>query len=122
MTTVIASHNLREMEDICDTVGLLHKSDLLFVRELYDMKADTHKIQAVFNKPFESSELAPLTVSGFSRRGSLISFMTKGSIDEINQVMAEKNPIFFECLPLTLEEIFIGEMEAMGYDFSNLDY
>lgn len=122
MTTVIASHNLREMEDICDTVGLLHKSRLLFVRELDEMKSDIHKVQAVFDKALDPTELAPLSVSGYNRRGSLVSFIAKGSVDDIGAVIKEKSPVFYECIPLTLEEIFISEMEAKGYDFSNLDY
>lgn len=122
MTTVIASHNLREMEDICDTVGLLHKGDLLFVRELDDMKSDMHKIQAVFDRVFDPADLAPLKISGYSRRGSLVSFIARGTVDEINAVMSEKSPVFCECIPLTLEEIFISEMEEKGYDFSKLDY
>lgn len=122
MTTVIASHNLREMEDICDTVGLLHKSELLFVRELDDMKSGFHKVQAIFSTDFELSQLAPMSIRGYSKRGSLVSFIVKGSLDEINAQMTEKNPVFYETVPLTLEEIFISEMEEKGYDFSKLDY
>ena len=122
MTTLIASHNLREMEDICDTVGLLHGGDLLFVRELDDMKSDFHKVQAIFEGEFDESMLAPLKILGYSRRGSLVSFIARGSADEVNKHMNEKNPTFYETIPLTLEEIFISEMEEKGYDFSKLDY
>ncbi len=122
MTTIIASHNLREMEDICDTVGLLHKSDLLFVRELDDMKSELHKVQAIFEGEFDASILKPMSIIGYNRRGSLVSFVARGSLDEINAVMIEKSPTFFETVPLTLEEIFISEMEDKGYDFSKLDY
>lgn len=122
MTTIIASHNLREMEDICDTVGLLHKGDLLFVRELDDMKSEFHKIQAIFEGEFDAANLAPMKILAYSRRGSLVSFIARGTIDEINRQMTEKNPVFYETVPLTLEEIFISEMEEKGYDFSKLDY
>lgn len=122
MTTICASHNLREMEDICDTVGLLHKGDLLFVRELDDMKSDIHKVQAIFGDDFTVADLAPLSIRGYSRRGSLVSFTVKGTADDINKFMAEKSPVFFEIIPLTLEEIFISEMEEKGYDCSKLDY
>ena len=122
MTTIIASHNLREMEDICDTVGLLHKGDLLFVRELDDMKSEFHKVQSIFEGEFDASMLAPMKVLAYNRRGSLISFIARGTIDEINRQMTEKAPIFYETIPLTLEEIFISEMEEKGYDFSKLDY
>ncbi len=122
MTTIIASHNLREMEDICDTVGLLHKGDLLFVRELDDMKSEFHKIQAIFEGEFDAANLAPMKILAYSRRGSLVSFIARGTLDEINMQMTEKNPVFYETVPLTLEEIFISEMEEKGYDFSKLDY
>ncbi len=122
MTTIIASHNLREMEDICDTVGLLHKGGLLFVRELDDMKSGFHKVQAIFNGEFEVSRLAPMKISGYSKRGSLVSFVARGELDDINRHMTELEPVFYETVPLTLEEIFISEMEDKGYDFSKLDY
>ncbi len=122
MTTVIASHNLREMEDICDTVGLLHKGELLFVRELDDMKSGLHKVQAIFEGEFDAAQLTPMSILGYSRRGSLVSFIARGTIDEINAFMIEKSPTFYETVPLTLEEIFISEMEDKGYDFSKLNY
>ncbi len=122
MTTVIASHSLREMEDICDTVGLLHKGELLFVRELDDMKSGLHKVQAIFEGEFDAAQLTPMSILGYSRRGSLVSFIARGTIDEINAFMIEKSPTFYETVPLTLEEIFISEMEDKGYDFSKLNY
>ena len=122
MTTIIASHNLREMEDICDTVGLLHKGDLLFVRELDDMKSEFHKVQAIFEGEFDAELLSPMKILGYTKRGSLVSFIARGTTDEINHQMTEKSPTFYETVPLTLEEIFISEMEEKGYDFSKLDY
>ena len=122
MTTIIASHNLREMEDICDTVGLLHKGELLFVRELDDMKSAFHKVQAIFDGEFDASRLAPMKILGYNKRGSVVSFIARGTLDEINAQMIERNATFFETIPLTLEEIFISEMEEKGYDFSKLDY
>ena len=122
MTTIIASHNLREMEDICDTVGLLHKGDILFVRELDDMKSEFHKVQAVFSENFDASALAGMSVLAYQKRGSIVSFIARGTVDEINAAMTERNPTFFETIPLTLEEIFISEMEERGYDFSKLEY
>jgi len=122
MTTMIASHNLREMEDICDTVGLLHKSELLFVRELDDMKTGLHKVQAIFEGDFDASMLVPMKIIGYERRGSLVSFVARGSVEEITAAMQERRPTFFETVPLTLEEIFISEMEDKGYDFSKLAY
>jgi ABC-2 type transport system ATP-binding protein len=122
MTSIIASHNLREMEDICDTVGLLHKGELLFVRELDNMKSEIHKVQAIFEGEFDVSRLVPMQIIGYQKRGSLVTFVARGTLEEINAAMSEKAPTFFETIPLTLEEIFISEMEEKGYDFSKLDY
>ena len=122
MTTIIASHNLREMEDICDTVGLLHKSELVFVRELEDMKSDVRKVQVIYNHEFDPSSLSELNISDIKIRGSVISFIAHGTEETINAVISATSPVFFECIPLTLEEIFINEMEVRGYDFSKIDY
>lgn len=122
MTTVIASHNLREIEDICDTVGLLHKGQLLFVKGLDDMKLGLHKIQAVFSGDFDVARLSPLKISGYERRGSLVSFIAHGEADEINAFVAALSPAFYEMVPMSLEEIFITEMEEKGYEFGKLVY
>lgn len=122
MTVMIASHNLREMEDICDSVALLHKGELLFERELDDMKLGLHKVQAVFDDSFSVDELKSLQIMSYERRGSLITFIARGERSTIEEFLRAKSPTFFELIPLTLEEIFICEMEEKGYDFSKLVY
>ena len=122
MTTVIASHNLREMEDICDTVALLHKGGLLFESGLDDMKLGLHKIQAVFADGITADELTSLNVLSLERRGSLVTIIARGDRARIEDFLRAKSPTFFELIPLTLEEIFICEMEEKGYDFSKLIY
>ncbi len=122
MTVLIASHNLREMEDICDSVALLHKGELLFERELDDMKLGLHKVQAVFDEDFEVDELKSLQIMSYERRGSLVTFIARGEKSRIEDFLRAKSPTFFELIPLTLEEIFICEMEEKGYDFSKLVY
>ena len=122
MTTVIASHNLREMEDICDTVALLHKGGLLFESGLDDMKLGLHKIQAVFADGITADELTSLNLLSLERRGSLVTIIARGDRTEIEDFLRAKSPTFFELIPLTLEEIFICEMEEKGYDFSKLIY
>jgi ABC-2 type transport system ATP-binding protein len=121
MTTVIASHNLRELEDICDHIALLHKSKILFVSDVDTMKENIHTVQAVFPPEFSVEALADLKISGYRRRGSMISFVCRGSADETRAKIEALSPEFYELIPLTLEEIFISEMEEKGYDFSKLD-
>lgn len=122
ITSVIASHNLREIEDICDTIGLLHKGELIFERQLDDMKLELHKVQAIFGDSFDADALRPLNILSYEKRGSLVSFIARGQVSEIEDFLRGKSPSFFETIPLTLEEIFICEMEEKGYDFGKLIY
>lgn len=120
-TPVIASHSLREIEDICDHVGLLHQGGILFARDLDEMKLGIHKIQCVIpNEILEQELLNELQILQKNKRGSLLTIVVKGEQEEIRQKIQEKMPLFLEILPLTLEEIFISETEVTGYDIKNL--
>lgn len=120
-TPVIASHSLREIEDICDHIGLLHKGGILFAKDLDEMKLGIHKIQCVIPEPYLEEELlAELEVLQHEKRGSLLTIIVRGNYDEILGRIQEKQPLFSEILPLTLEEIFISETEVAGYDIKNL--
>ena len=120
-TPVIASHSLREIEDICDHVGLLHKGGILFAKDLDEMKLGIHKIQCVIpNMILEKELLNELNVLQKEKRGSLLTIVVRGEEQEIQRKIQEKMPLFVEILPLTLEEIFISETEVAGYDIKNL--
>lgn len=123
MTPVIASHNLRELEDICDHVGLLHKGGILLSRDLEDMKLNIHKLQCVFQKPEDLEYVKKLLeVMQVEQRGSLVTLTVKGSGELIEKTIADRQPLFYELLPLSLEEIFISETEVAGYDIKNIIY
>ena len=120
-TPIIASHNLRELEDICDHVGLLHQGGILFSKDLEEMKCMIHKVQCVI--PVTSDEeqlLKELDVLQCTRSGSLLTITSRGAKSEIMERVERRNPLFCEILPLTLEEIFISETEVAGYDIKNL--
>lgn len=120
-TPVIASHNLRELEDICDHVGLLHEGGILLSRDLEDMKFHIHKVQCVLTDKEKERELErELEVLKFQRQGSLLLITARGTRKEIMERIQAKNPLFCEVLPLTLEEIFISETEVAGYEIKNL--
>ncbi|CAB1244116.1 ABC transporter [Ruminococcaceae bacterium BL-6] len=120
MTVVIASHNLRELEDLCDHVGLLHKGGILFERELDSLKLGIHRVQAIL-KPIPSPEaFEGLDVIQSKIQGSLVNLVIRGRRDEILEKLNRLNPVFIEVLPLTLEEVFISEMEVAGYDIDNI--
>ena len=120
-TPVIASHNLRELEDICDRVGLLHEGGILFARDLEDMKLHLHKVQCVIPDPQKEARMLERLNAVLTRRqGSLLIFTAWGMRHEIEEETMLAEPVFSEILPLSLEEIFITETEAAGYDIKNL--
>lgn len=120
-TPVIASHNLREMEDICDQVGLLHKGGILLSRDLAEMKTDIHKIQYVIMDPKMEKRLTEeLDVLKKEERGQLSCITARGTETEIRMTIESKKPLYYEILPLSLEEIFISETEAIGYDIKDI--
>ncbi len=121
LTPVLASHNLRELEDICDHVGLLHKGGVLLSKDLEEMRTGIHKLQCVFaDEEQEARVLMGLDVVNKEQRGRLKTLTVRGLQEEIEARVAAANPVFFEMLPLTLEEIFISETEVAGYDFKKL--
>ncbi len=121
LTPVIASHNLRELEDICDHVGLLHKGGILFSKDLDDMKLGIHKAQCAFEADRDVNELLTgLDMMKHEQRGRLHTLTIRGNEAEITEKLEAMEPVFFEILPLTLEEIFISETEVAGYDIKSL--
>ena len=121
MTPIISSHNLRELEDICDHIGLLHKGGILFSKDLEEMKLGIHKVQFVPgpNKNYRAA-FSEMQIMKEETRGSLITLTLRGERGQIENAILALSPIFHEILPLSLEEIFISETEVNGYDFKNL--
>ncbi len=120
-TPVVASHNLRELEDICDSIGLLHQGKLLFARDLDSMKCSLCKMQCVIpDHAKEEQLLSELSILQYEKSGSLLTVTARGSRAEVLKHAKEKDPLFAEVLPLSLEEIFISETEVVGYDIKNL--
>ena len=123
MTAVIASHNLRELEDICDHVGVLHKGGILLSKDLFDMKLSVHRVQCVFGKEQEVRQIFEgLEILKQEQRGNLFTLTIRGTYDELERRLAKTDPVYSEVLPLTLEELFISETEVVGYDIKKLIY
>ena len=120
LTPIIASHNLRELEDICDHVGLLHKGGILLSKDLDDMKLNIHKIQCVLKPGIKVEDLTELDILKTEYRGSLATITVRGARENVERQMAACEPLFFELIPLSLEEIFISETEVAGYDIRKL--
>lgn len=121
LTPIIASHNLRELEDICEHVGLLHAGGILFSKDLDDMKLGMFKLQCVLRSQEQMNTIAArFPILKQEQRGMLTTLTLRGEAKDITGLQMELNPVFWELLPLTLEEIFISEMEVKGYDFEKL--
>ncbi len=121
LTPVIASHNLRELEDICDHIGLLHKGGVLLSEDLETMKIGIQKIQCVpKNEADLQAALEGLEVLSLARTGRLAVITVRAERQEILRRFGGVDMQFFEVLPLTLEEVFISETEAVGYDIKKL--
>lgn len=120
LTPIIASHNLRELEDICDNIGLLHKGGMLLSKDLYDLKLDVHKIQIIFKDGITEEIRSNLNIIKEEGRGSLNVLTIRGKRENIENYLKTLDIIFYEILPLSLEEIFIVETEVVGYDIKSL--
>lgn len=122
MTVLISSHNLREMEGICDSIGILSNGKMIIERELDELKSDIHKVQIAFDKN-ENQE--PHTFEGLNvlhkeTRGTVQLLIVRNKKDVVESIIREKNPILFDILPLSLEEIFIYELGGERSEFESI--
>jgi ABC-2 type transport system ATP-binding protein len=113
-TVLISSHNLRELEDICDHVGIMDKGKMLLERSLADMQGATHKLQLVGETP-ENLEILHESASG-----RLKTLVVRGNPEEIAAKVKAADPVYFDILPLSLEEIFIYELGGVDYAVKNI--
>jgi len=121
LTPIIASHNLRELEDLCDQVGLIHNGEILMSEDLEAMKLGIFKLQCVLRSPDHLNILGEhFPILHMTHTGALTTLTLRGESSELSSLEELLQPVFWELLPLTLEEIFISEMEAKGYDFTKL--
>lgn len=122
LTAIISSHNLKEINEVCDTVALLHKGKILFNRDLDSVKGNIHKVQAAFAVDYNGKEdFEGLNVLHYERTGSVCYLIIKGSEEEIRENLKVKKPLVLDIVPLSLEEIFIYEMEGLGYDSAEVN-
>ena len=113
-TVLISSHNLRELEDICDHVGIMDHGRMLLERSLADMQGSTHKVQLVGDTP------KGLEILHESQTGRLKTLVVRGDAKEITLKVSASAPIYFDVLPLSLEEIFIYELGGVNYEVKNI--
>ena len=113
-TVLISSHNLRELEDVCDHVGIMDHGKMLLERSLADMQGSTVKVQLVGQIP-EKLEVLHETASG-----RLKTLIVRGDAETVSQLVAAAGADYFDVLPLSLEEIFIYELGGVNYEVKNI--
>jgi ABC-2 type transport system ATP-binding protein len=119
MTVLVSSHNLRELEDVCDHVGIMHQGKIMIERSLSDLQGNISKVQiACANGMPKLPER--FEVLHMSNTGRVYTLIVKGDPKEITEVLQENNPVIVDVLPLTLEEIFIYEMGGVNYEIKEM--
>jgi len=120
VTIIISSHNLRELEDLCDHVGILHEGTLVLEKDLDELKQDIHKIQVVFKEEPPKASFDKINLLYQESRGSVQLYIVKGNKAKVMDHFKKFQPVILDVLPLTLEEIFIYEMGDIGYAIENI--
>lgn len=120
ITAVITSHSLRELEDVADQLTLLHKGGVIFESDVSNLKTSLFKIQVAFHEDFDESKFEGIDILNFSKKGRVANFIVRGSKDDVVPKVTALKPILIDVLPLSLEEVFVYEMEALGYAFKDV--
>jgi ABC-2 type transport system ATP-binding protein len=115
MTAVIASHNLREFDDICDTMILLHNGQIVKNNNVDLMKSNSFRVQIAFNEEVPLEIFKDINVKSLEQKGKFFTFIACGDEEDVTQGLQSLNPAFLDIIPLTLEEVFINEMGNVGY-------
>lgn len=119
-SVIISSHNLRDLEDLCDRVGILHRGSLILEKGMQDLISTVHKVQVAFSDGVPEAVLKHPGLVFKEERGSVLLLILRGDRQQITSELAQYNPVILDILPLTLEEIFIYEMGDAGYEIRNI--
>ncbi|MBQ6687114.1 MAG: ABC transporter ATP-binding protein [Bacilli bacterium] len=119
-TIIMTSHNLRELEDICDNLGLLYKGGILFESDIDSIKTNMFKAQISLKGDFDETTFKDIDILNFKKSGSVATIIIKDTRGDASSKLKKLKPIILDILPLTLEEVFIYEMEALGYAFNEV--
>ena len=121
MTVIIASHNLRELEDLCDRVCLMHRGTMLMEREIDALRLGLRKVQVAFSEiPIASNIFEGINVISVWQNGNIFNVTIRGTEEDFMPKLNALDPVYISAMPLTLEEIFISEMGAAGYDVNSI--
>ena len=120
VTAIITSHSLRELEDTCDQLVLLHKGGVVLESDVQNLKTSLFKVQVAFSTDFDISLFEEIEIREYNKNGSVANLIVNGDRDEVVAKLSSLNPVLLDVLPLTLEEVFTHRMQAMGYDFKDI--
>ena len=118
-TVLVSSHNLRELEDVCDHVGIMNEGVVILERSLEELQDNTIKVQVAFEGLIPNFHSIP-NVLHSSQNGRVLSLIIKGHQKEATEQIKALNPLFMDMLPLTLEEIFIYELGGENYGIKEI--
>lgn len=118
-TILVSSHNLRELEDVCDHVGVMHQGKIMIERSLSDLQGSVSKIQVAFQEGMPSLP-KEFEILHMSNTGRVYTLIVKGNPEDAKKVLKAANPMLIDVLPLTLEEIFIYEMGGVNYEIKDI--
>lgn len=119
-TVILSSHNLSEVQEFCDTAALLHNGKIVFCREVDSVMGNVRKVQTAFGAPCTREDFPELDILHFETVGSVVNLIARGTEEELRAALEKRNPKLLDLVPLTLDEIFIYEMEGYGYDANKL--
>lgn len=121
-TAILTSHSLRELEDTCDQLALLHKGGLIFESDIQDIKTSLFKVQVAFAEEYNQSKFDGLDINirNYKQSGSVANLIIRGEKDMIATQIRSLKPLILDILPLTLEEVFTYEMETYGYSYNDV--
>jgi ABC-2 type transport system ATP-binding protein len=116
-TVIVTSHSLRELEDTCDQLALLYKGGIVLESDVGELKTSICKMQVAFSDEYDRSKFGGMDILSLRKQGSVSTLIVRGDKMEIRRKLGAMEPLLLEVVPITLEEIFIYEMEALGYAF-----
>ena len=115
-TIIMTSHNLRELEDICDNLGLINSHKIILESDVNELKTDMLKVQISFKEDFDKDKFNKLNILYYKKVGKVATLIISDAKNS-KKYLESLNPLILDYLPLTLEEIFIYQMEVLGYAF-----
>lgn len=119
-TIIISSHNLRELEDLCDHIGIINNRHIVYDNSIEALRVQKTRYRVVLPQDASTADFTAISTKDIVRTGQVVTFVARESEADVDDKLRAHNPLLVEKYPLTLEELFLDEMEVKDYDFSGL--